>query len=209
MSSWSLRAAFDYSRDVTAASSARPPRTRNPELHRRAILDAAAQAFGERGYNGATLRDIAARAGVSHGLVLRHFDGKDALFLAAVPGPRDLVDIASGPIATLPERLAAGYVRRMEAAGGTDPFVALLRSAGIDDNAAAGLLVAMQEAALQVYRRVLGVERAEAVVPFLGCLLIGVTFSRYVVGSGALAEMEADTLRRYLEAAIRGLLTAA
>jgi AcrR family transcriptional regulator len=183
-----------------------PRRTRNPQLHRDAILQAAGQAFAERGYRDATLREIARRAGVTHGLVVRHFGSKEELFLAAVPGTRDLADTASGPLDTLPERIAAGYVHRMEASEGTDPFIALLRSAVVDDSAAGRLLVAMQESSIEVYGDLLGREVAESVVPLLGSMLIGVTFSRYIVRSGALAEMTTDELRGSLVRAISALL---
>ncbi|TDW69904.1 TetR/AcrR family transcriptional regulator [Kribbella pratensis] len=43
------------------------------------IRDAAITLFGERGIEGASIRDIAAEAGVSSGLVRHHFGSKEAL----------------------------------------------------------------------------------------------------------------------------------
>lgn len=43
------------------------------------IRDAAIEVFGNVGYERATLREIAARAGVTHGLVLHHFGSKVGL----------------------------------------------------------------------------------------------------------------------------------
>ena len=43
------------------------------------IRDAAIKLFGERGIDGASIRDIAAEAGVSSGLVRHHFGSKEAL----------------------------------------------------------------------------------------------------------------------------------
>ncbi|MEQ7004959.1 TetR family transcriptional regulator [Actinopolymorpha sp. B17G11] len=179
---------------------------RDPEFNREAILAAAAQVFAERGYQQATLREIARRAGVTHGLVVRHFGTKEQLFLAAVPGTRDLADDAAGPLETLPERLAAGYVRRMETSAGTDPLLALLRSAVVDDNASGRLLEAMQRSTSEVYREILGEEATDAVAPFMASLLIGVTFSRYIARAGALAEMSAATLQAHLTTCLRALL---
>lgn len=48
---------------------------------RRAIRAAALELFDELGYDGATVEDIAARAGVSPRTVYRHFPTKDALIL--------------------------------------------------------------------------------------------------------------------------------
>jgi AcrR family transcriptional regulator len=58
--------------------------TRKPETHAR-VLAAAEQAFAEAGYEGATVADIAARAGVSTGNVYRYFENKDALFYEVLP----------------------------------------------------------------------------------------------------------------------------
>lgn len=50
---------------------------------RQRIVRAAAEAFSELGFNGASTRDIAARAGVNQGLVTYHFRSKDELWRAA------------------------------------------------------------------------------------------------------------------------------
>jgi AcrR family transcriptional regulator len=51
---------------------------------RRAVLDAARTAFEEAGYEGASVRDIAAAAGVSPGTVLHHFGSKQELLYTAL-----------------------------------------------------------------------------------------------------------------------------
>jgi AcrR family transcriptional regulator len=58
----------------------RPPRA---EVRQR-IMRAATKVFLARGFNGATLDEIAAEAGFSKGAVYSNFDDKDALFLALV-----------------------------------------------------------------------------------------------------------------------------
>lgn len=52
------------------------------------ILDAAMTLFGEVGYRGASVREIAQRVGISHVALLHHFGGKEQL-LAAVLERRD------------------------------------------------------------------------------------------------------------------------
>jgi AcrR family transcriptional regulator len=54
---------------------------------RETILRAALQAFAEKGFDAATTRDIAKRAGVNHGLIPYYFGGKENLW-------RDAVDLA-------------------------------------------------------------------------------------------------------------------
>jgi len=51
---------------------------------RELILRAALAAFAEKGFDGATTRDIATRAGVNHGLIPYYFGSKPKLWRAAV-----------------------------------------------------------------------------------------------------------------------------
>ncbi|WP_405476826.1 TetR family transcriptional regulator [Streptomyces canus] len=192
-----------------------PPRRRrrDPEGHRAAILDAARHAFAERGYARTTLRDIAGRAGVTHGLITRHFSSKERLFLAAVPGNRDLEQVAAGDPATLPDRIADAFVRRMETDAAGDPLVALVRGAASDERAAADLLSAMQERSAAVYRSVLSPEgkaarddELDARVALVGSLMIGVAFSRYIARTDPLASMPPEQLTAHLARMLRHIL---
>ena len=62
---------------------------RPARVTRDAVLLAAREAFGERGYEGTTLADIASRVGVSPAALLRHAPGKEALFAAALDAGQD------------------------------------------------------------------------------------------------------------------------
>jgi AraC-like DNA-binding protein len=55
-------------------------RAREQSIER--ILDAAEQLFAEFGYHGVTLKDVAARIGVSSTLIHYHFNGKESLYEA-------------------------------------------------------------------------------------------------------------------------------
>lgn len=57
-------------------------RTRDPESKRRQLLDGALAEFAEHGIGGARVERIAARAGVSAGLVHSFYDGKEGLYEA-------------------------------------------------------------------------------------------------------------------------------
>ncbi|MGQ4515650.1 TetR family transcriptional regulator [Streptomyces sp. DW26H14] len=58
------------------------PRARDAAATRRALLDAAAELFFERGFNRTTVRDIADRAGANQSLIFRYFGSKAAVFEA-------------------------------------------------------------------------------------------------------------------------------
>jgi AcrR family transcriptional regulator len=65
-------------------------RRRLPVAERRAlIVDAAGRLFGEYGYAGTRLDDVAAAAGVTKPILYRHFDSKRALYLALLERHRD------------------------------------------------------------------------------------------------------------------------
>jgi AcrR family transcriptional regulator len=71
--------------NVDKAVSLRPPRRRHDSAaSRRALLEAAAQLFHERGYDATTVREIGERAGVDPALITRYFDSKEGLYLATV-----------------------------------------------------------------------------------------------------------------------------
>jgi AcrR family transcriptional regulator len=55
---------------------------RRREQTRNALLDAAAAVFSRRGFNGASLDEIAETAGFTRGAIYKHFDGKEDLFFA-------------------------------------------------------------------------------------------------------------------------------
>jgi len=51
---------------------------------RERLLDAAAQAFSERGYAASSIAAIARKAGMSKSTVFHHFDSKEALYVAVI-----------------------------------------------------------------------------------------------------------------------------
>ena len=79
-----------------------------PPERRRLIVDAAGRLFGEHGYDGTRLDDIAAAAGVTKPVLYRHFAGKTALYTALLERHReDLASFAVPASGPLEERLRA------------------------------------------------------------------------------------------------------
>src|SRR3954453_20937637 len=69
-------------------------RRRLPVAERRELItEAAGRLFGERGYEGTRLDDVAAAAGVTKPILYRHFDSKRDLYIALLE--RHRADLAS------------------------------------------------------------------------------------------------------------------
>jgi len=79
------------------------PRNADGQRTRQAILDAALDLFAQKGYFGASLRDVAASVGVRESAIYNYFRSKDALFEALILEDQHtklerLSSIADGPI---------------------------------------------------------------------------------------------------------------
>ena len=72
--------------DATTGHSARPraSRSRDAAASKEALLQAARALFGQRGFEGTTIREIGERAGVDAALIARYFGSKADLYIAAV-----------------------------------------------------------------------------------------------------------------------------
>jgi TetR/AcrR family transcriptional regulator len=79
-------------------------RAQQYEQTRRRIIEAAAAAFSELGFHGASTRDIAARAGANQGLITYHFRSKDELWKAAA---EQIFSRLATSLSLDPERLPA------------------------------------------------------------------------------------------------------
>lgn len=145
---------------ASPARSARPPRARRraPDEKRERIVTAAAALFAERGYAAATTARIAARAGVSEGIVFHHFRSKRELFRRVVADyGRDFVramfgdDPAASPVSPR-QAITAGfaYVREHRALhrvfATRDPELAALVEQGTHDPIVAALVATLEAA---------------------------------------------------------------
>jgi AcrR family transcriptional regulator len=175
------------------------------------VLAAARSAFAERGFDGASIRLIAADAGVDPALVHHYFGSKDKLFLAAVQAPVDPEDLLPEVLAGGTAELGANVVRMLlqiwdspaRAAG-----LALVRSA-VSNEWTARLLREFLVA--QVLRRVVGTlglppAEADARGALVASQLVGVVMTRYVLRLEPLASASPEelvaavgpTVQRYL-----------
>src|SRR5215510_12817402 len=120
---------------------ARTGRRPGTSSSRTAILDAARTRFAAAGYAGASLRLIAADAGVDPAVVIHFFGSKDGLFREAVGWPFDPAPLAARFTElgsdTLGRRLARVFLSAWDDPAARTRLSAVLRSALADPERAA------------------------------------------------------------------------
>ncbi|MEU5791206.1 TetR family transcriptional regulator [Micromonospora purpureochromogenes] len=170
----------------------------NPDT-RQAILAAARTAFAERGFDAASIRVIAAAAGVDPALVHHYFGSKEELFRATVEIPMDpavlLPAVLAGGVDGVGERLVRTFLGVWDSPAGK-AAVALLRSA-VNNEWTARLL--REFLVTQVLRRVLDhLDIPPAELPLRGSLvatqMIGLAMMRYVIRLEPVASTDPETL---------------
>lgn len=101
-------AAADAADSADSLTTAKTPRTARGRRTLRALLDAAAVEFGERGFHDASISGITRRAGIALGSFYTYFDSKDAVFRALVTDMSAQVrDHVAPAVRAAPDGLAA------------------------------------------------------------------------------------------------------
>lgn len=179
--------------------NAEPTRAGRPragtESGRARILAAARTEFAAQGFQGTTLRSIAASAGVDVALIGHHFGNKEGLFAATLElpagGPQALFAALKGPPEGQAERLTRAYFSIWENPETRDQVQALTRSAFSQEHMAQRLhelLVSVVSAATEA---VPGGERGFALAM---SHLFGTAVARHVLRIPALVAMDAEEL---------------
>ena len=158
---------------------------------------AACQIFTEKGYRRTLMTDVGAELGLSHALLYRYVDGKEALFELALRYAIDEQAAAaiSVPVPTPPTGHMLGLVRSWSRANAVFPVLASALDGQPPADAAAELLGIIDEryAFVERNRRVLAlIERSALDIPDLHALYF--TKGR---------RNQTDRLARYLDRRIR------
>lgn len=113
-------------------------RRRDAGATRQRLLEAARDLFAERGYEGATVRDIAERAGANQALLFRYFGSKQGL-LTEVIARGGLEQLRATPPEELFETALRSMLTNSAAGTGDRSLEVYLRSIGRGDEAAGTL----------------------------------------------------------------------
>ena len=181
---------------------------------REAILEAARRAFAEHGYERATIRGVAAAAGVDPALVHHYFGSKHGLFVAAVQLPLNPVEALGELLAAEQQPSGEAIVRLFlslwDQSADRSPLMALVRSAVSDERAAAMLREFLRAEILARLARQLPEPDAELRLALVASQVFGLIMARYIVALEPLASAPAPavaaavgpTLQRYLNGPI-------
>ncbi|GAA3435774.1 TetR/AcrR family transcriptional regulator [Kutzneria kofuensis] len=161
-----------------------------------ALLAAAREVFTEQGFDGATVRAIAARAEVDPAMVNHWFGGKQGLFAAAVQLPITpewiKEHVFAGPVDELAVRVVRQFLAVWDNTGG-GAFATLVRSAATQESAAQ-MLREFITAVFGGMLRELGVDQPELRLALFGSQLSGLGLARYVIRLEPLASADVETL---------------
>lgn len=98
--------------------STQPPRSEiqsSSEATRQRLLEAGLEAFGERGFDAVSTRELAEKAGANQSAIPYHFGGKEGLYIAVVEDLVATVKKSVGMTATrIRERLESGPISLQE-----------------------------------------------------------------------------------------------
>ena len=194
---------------VAAASQAGPvPGSGGPrsERTRRSILGAARAMFAARGYEGTTIRAVAARAGVDASMVMRYFQSKAGLFAAAVTMDLQVPDLSSAPASGRGELLVRHFISRWEDPARDDEMIALLRTA-VTSETVAGQLQAVISQLITKPIANLGNGQAAERGTFIAAQLLGVALCRYILRLEPLASLPSDDVVATVAPSVQRYLT--
>jgi AcrR family transcriptional regulator len=174
------------------------------EATKAAILAAARQQFAAYGYERATIRAIAADAGIDPAMVMRYFSNKEKLFAVAAEFDLRLPDLSAVPHGTLGSVLVGHFLDRWES---DDTLQALLRAA-VSYKLAVARLRAIFEGQLMPAVAPLCKDRATAAtrIGLIAAQMLGMALCRYVLrlppvmalDRAAVIQWLAPTIQRYL-----------
>jgi AcrR family transcriptional regulator len=175
-----------------AQAGRRPGQTETKEK----ILDAARNRFAEHGYDGATVRGIAADAGVNAALLHHFFGTKELLFVDAMNLPVNPVELVpsvlTGPREAIGERVVRLILSIWDSPEGRTPLLAMIRSATTNEQVATMMRQFLDRVLFSRMAEAGGISKAR--VAGAAAQLMGVALLRYIVRVPPLADASDDEI---------------
>ena len=190
------------------SSTAGPPTSRDERrrLSEAAILGAARALFAETGFERATIRAVAAAAGVDPALVMQYFGSKEGLFTAAATWSSDHETVLAVPKDEVPAAALRDLLGTFEGAGDREAAVALMRSCLTHPEAGRIMRDEVMCDRAAGVARTIGGDDAELRAGLLGACMIGLGMARYLLEIPAVADASREDVLRLMEPALRALV---
>ena len=178
---------------------------RRSDRTKAAILAAAREQFAASGYERATIRAIAAAAGIDPAMVMRYFGNKAKLFAIAARFDLRLPNLAALPRARIGAALVGHFLERWE---NDDALPALLRAAVSNDVAAARMRGIFGSQLVAAVARLRG-DRATAATRagLVASQILGMALSRYVLRLPPVVALDRRAVIQWLGPTIQRYLT--
>jgi len=179
-------------------------RARQGEATRAGIISAARQHFATEGYERATIRAIAADAGIDPSLVMRYFGNKQGLFVAAADIDLRLPDLGKLP----PRDAAAAFVRHFLLRWEEDDVLpALLRTAATNEGAAQTMRSIMAAQAIPAVAAACNDPKTAPVrAALIASQFLGFAYCRYVLKAPPAVAMSNAAIVKWLGPTVHGYL---
>ncbi len=179
--------------------------TQRSQDTRASILTAARRRFGDDGYERATIRAIAADAGIDPSMVIRYYGSKDGLFAAAVDVDLRLPALSGLPPERLGEALVRHFLDLWEGGGASEALVVLLRSAVTNEAAAERVRAVFATQVATAVGMTSGDGRTRGAL--VSSQFLGIALCRYVLRLPPMVDLEVDTLVTAVAPTIQRYLT--
>jgi AcrR family transcriptional regulator len=175
----------------------RPGRWRSGAESKQRILATARAMFRARGYDGTTVRAVAAEAGVDPAMVFYFFGTKQGLFGAvlemAAEVPPAIESIFEGGLDGIGERIVRTLLDNLDKAEHS-PFVLLARSAPTHDQSEALLLEYIDREITGRLAALLDAPDATMRAGMVNVQMLGLAVARYIVRIEPIASASVDEL---------------
>lgn len=178
---------------------------RKGQRTRRRILEAARRVFGDVGYERATIRSIAAAAGVDKSSVIQYFSTKQELFREAVHWDIPIAESVGADA----EETASNFARGMLEAWAADPhgpMAVLLRASMTSEDAAELLRTHITEQAIDAVAALIDAPDARLRAAVASAVLMGMASQRYLLRMPDLHEADIDDVLRLVAPLLQSLL---
>lgn len=183
------------------------PREERRRRTEESILEAARELFSEVGFERATIRAVAARAGIDPALVMQYYGSKEQLFAAAARWSTKHESMNDAARDELPRAALADLFAVFEGSPeDREGAAALLRNCLTHPTASAIMRdEVMCERASDVAAQ-LGGDDAELRATLIGACMIGLGISRYLFEIEPVASASHEDLQRVMGPALRALV---